>query len=244
MSLTTLCCKRLRAGATRTPVKSFAQRCGPWSVRNSDTRLSLPRCGPPSMKATPAALPRAMFLSVSVRSSTFPRRRVSPWPGSVFRIVPKPICSDDGRHEAVIRCVGQRERLLVVSERRDHCDRAKAFFVKGRHSRCHPGDYRRFKEESLAGAAGQHFRALCNCLGDDPLDICGLTLVDDRADLYLLVEGITDDEGPGLSHEGFGIGVSNALVDEVAAGGEADLSLVKEGSPGARAGCGLDVRIV
>jgi toxin ParE1/3/4 len=38
------------------------------------------------MKATPAALPRAMFLSVSVRSSTFPRRRVSPWPGSVFRI--------------------------------------------------------------------------------------------------------------------------------------------------------------
>ena len=61
--------------------------------RNSDTRLSLPRCGPPSMKATPAALPRAMFLSVSVRSSTFPRRRVSPWPGSVFRIVPKPICS-------------------------------------------------------------------------------------------------------------------------------------------------------
>src|ERR1700682_79428 len=86
MSLTTLCCKRLRAGATRTPVKSFAQRCGPWSVRNSDTRLSLPRCEPPSMKATPAALPRAMFLSVSVRSSTFPRRHVSPWPGSVFRI--------------------------------------------------------------------------------------------------------------------------------------------------------------
>jgi antitoxin ParD1/3/4 len=40
-------------------------------VRNSDTRLSLPRCGPPSTKATLAALPRAMFLSVSVRSSTF-----------------------------------------------------------------------------------------------------------------------------------------------------------------------------
>src|SRR5580704_9963097 len=154
------------------------------------------------------------------------------------------ICRDDGRYEAVIRCVGQRERLLVVSERRDHCDRAKAFFVKGRHSRCHPGDYRRLKEGSLAGAAGQHFRALCNCLGDDPLDIGGLTLVDDRPDLYLLVEGITDDEGLGLSHEGFGIGVSNALLDEVAAGGEADLSLVEEGSPGARAGRGLDVRIV
>jgi antitoxin ParD1/3/4 len=44
-------------------------------------------------EGTPAALPSAMFLSVSVRSSTFPRRRVSPWPGSVFRIVPKPICS-------------------------------------------------------------------------------------------------------------------------------------------------------
>jgi putative addiction module CopG family antidote len=29
-------------------------------------------------EAMPAAVPRAMFLSVSVRSSTFPRRRVSP----------------------------------------------------------------------------------------------------------------------------------------------------------------------
>jgi hypothetical protein len=32
--------------------------------------------------------------------------------------------------------------------------------------------------------------------------------------------------------------------DKVAAAGEADLSLVEEGSPGSRAGCGLDVRIV
>jgi hypothetical protein len=33
-------------------------------------------------------------------------------------------------------------------------------------------------------------------------------------------------------------------VDEVAAGGEADLSLVEEGPPCARAGRGLDVRVV
>src|SRR6202043_2121686 len=82
------------------------------------------------------------------------------------------------------------------------------------------------------------------CLGDDPLDIGGLTLVDDGPDLYLLVEGVTDPEGLGFCPAGSGIGVSKPRLDEVAAGGEADLSLVEEGSPGARAGRGLDVRIV
>jgi hypothetical protein len=57
-------------------------------------------------------------------------------------------------------------------------------------------------------------------------------------------KGVADDEGLGLSHEGFDVTVSNALVDEVAAAGEADLALVEEGSPGSRAGCGFDVYIV
>src|SRR5260370_1817125 len=69
-------------------------------------------------------------------------------------------------------------------------------------------------------------------------------LVDDRPDLYLPVEGVADDESLGLSHEGFDIGIGDALVNEVAAGGEAYLSLVEEGSPGSSAGCGLDVCIV
>jgi hypothetical protein len=50
-----------------------------------------------------------------------------------------------------------------------------------------------------------------------------------------------DDAG---SRMGFDISVSNALLDEVASAGEADLSLVEEGSPGTRAGCGLDICIV
>jgi hypothetical protein len=38
----------------------------------------------------------------------------------------------------------------------------------------------------------------------------------------LLVEGIAGDQALGLSHQGFDISVSNALVDEVASAGEAD----------------------
>jgi hypothetical protein len=37
-----------------------------------DTRRSLPRCGRPSMKAMPAALPRATFSRGSGKKSTFP----------------------------------------------------------------------------------------------------------------------------------------------------------------------------
>ncbi len=67
---------------------------------------------------------------------------------------------------------------------------------------------------------------------DDPVDIGGLTLVDDRPDLYPLVEGVADDEGLGPSHEGFDVSAGDALVDEVAVSSEADLSLVNEGPPG------------
>jgi hypothetical protein len=42
MSLTTLCCKKLRVDATRTSVKSFALRCGLWKreEKRHDAKLS------------------------------------------------------------------------------------------------------------------------------------------------------------------------------------------------------------
>lgn len=43
------------------------------------------------------------------------------------------------------------------------------------------GELRRLEEESWARSAGQNLRTVGDCFGDDPLDIGGLALVDDRA---------------------------------------------------------------
>ena len=86
-----------------------------------------------------------------------------------------------GRHhcrdEAVIRRVGERDRLLVVPEGRDHRNRAEAFFVKRRHSGLNVGNDGRLEEESFARSASQNFPTRGDCFGDDPLDISGLPLV-------------------------------------------------------------------
>src|SRR5207302_7352847 len=85
------------------------------------------------------------------------------------------------------------------------------------------GELRRLEEESWARSAGQNLRTLGDCFGDDPLDIGGLPLVDDRADLTSLTQTVAHDEILGLSYEGFDIRVSNAFVYDVSAAGEADL---------------------
>src|ERR1700730_4786191 len=41
---------------------------------------------------------------------------------------------DDCGREAILRCVGERDRLLVIPECRDWCDRSKDFFVECCHS--------------------------------------------------------------------------------------------------------------
>jgi hypothetical protein len=56
----------------KTPVRLCAPACGLWSAKNNSTKPSLPRYGRLSMRATPAASPKATCSAASVSRSNFP----------------------------------------------------------------------------------------------------------------------------------------------------------------------------
>jgi hypothetical protein len=78
----------------------------------------------------------------------------------------------------------------------------------------------------------------------DLLDAGGLVLGDERADVHGRIRRISDAQGLGLGGDLLDVGVGEALVDQVPAGGHADLALVEEGSPGGVVDRGVEVGVV
>ncbi len=140
---------------------------------------------------------------------------------------------DIGR-EAVIRVVGDRDRLLFRIEGNDRKHRSEHFLARDPHGIVDIGEDRRPDEISgleafrLAGAAGQERRALGNARFDQRLHPLELNMADERADMGAILRRIADPrlhaDAPGDFHDL----VIGAALDEHACRGITGLAGIVE----------------
>src|SRR5699024_2806773 len=111
----------------------------------------------------------------------------------------------------------------------------------GRVRRSQVGEHRGWAEGPLTGPSGDGPGAVGGGLVDDLAAAAPLLVVDDRRDRALLGGGIAHRLLTGTAGQLLDVVVGDRFVDEVAAGGHADLSLVHPRTEGAGRGGRTDL---
>ncbi len=112
------------------------------------------------------------------------------------------------RSEAVLRVVGDAQRVLLRVERHDDRERTEPLFAGDAHFRSDIGEYRRFHIEAAGlpqmlghPAASDKPSAFVTADPDEVQNALALALRDDRSHLCRLVKWITDTDALGLGSE-------------------------------------------
>ena len=110
----------------------------------------------------------------------------------------------------------------------DRCDWPEDFVGEGRGGQWGVGQHGGSVEEILVGATGCQFCSGRDASGDQGVDVVALFGVDDGSECDLTGERVAYRKLVGAFGKECGVIGGDAFVDELAAGGHADLPLVHE----------------
>src|ERR1700733_6056135 len=118
--------------------------------------------------------------------------------------------------------------MIVVFGDRYRCDGSKNFLLIRSCLRRDVTQDRWFVEQSFVSTSGDQHGSGGHRVLDNAVYAIKLLLTDERADRNFLPEGVADRERGGAGGQFLCICVRDPSMHDVAAGGHADLSLVKQ----------------
>ena len=137
------------------------------------------------------------------------------------------VLGEYAERQSVLSATCEGGRLIEGREPCHGCHWTKDLVVIGCHPRRYIGEDGRSVEQRLKAATGCEASTSVHAGSDKSMDFVPLTLVDNRAEDDLLLSWVSDGQALGGSSEALDVGIGEALMDEVTAGGHTDLTLME-----------------